>query len=122
MVGFFNIAASHPAVLVITVINFAFFKSLHMIEYGIFLIFNYRGILNTVTRDKKKAGKIALIITVLYALSDELHQTFVPTREGKFRDIIFDTIGAVFALYFIWNIQLKAPKRLLIWAKKLEII
>ncbi len=40
----------------------------------------------------------ALGVTVLYAASDEYHQTFVPTRHGAVTDVMIDTAGAVIAL------------------------
>lgn len=43
--------------------------------------------------------KLSLIISVatsmLYACSDELHQTFVSGRSGEIRDVILDTLGAI---------------------------
>ena len=42
--------------------------------------------------------RLALIISVLYALSDEIHQIFVPTRTFQIRDLIVDAIGALLGL------------------------
>lgn len=33
------------------------------------------------------------IVAVLFAVSDEVHQTFVPMREGKIRDVLIDSAG-----------------------------
>jgi VanZ family protein len=35
----------------------------------------------------------AIVISVLYAISDEIHQTFTPHREGTPRDVFIDSIG-----------------------------
>lgn len=35
------------------------------------------------------------VITVLYGISDEFHQSFIPTREAGVRDVLADTAGAV---------------------------
>lgn len=43
---------------------------------------SYRGIL------------LALLICILYAISDEVHQIFVPGRSGEVRDVIIDSSGA----------------------------
>ena len=40
----------------------------------------------------------ALGITAVYAISDELHQTFIPGRFGSFADVLIDTSGALTAL------------------------
>ena len=37
-----------------------------------------------------------------YAVSDELHQSFVQTRQGSPWDVGFDSLGAVMALTSIW--------------------
>ncbi len=47
------------------------------------------------TLSNKKAFMISIEIVFLYALSDELHQLFVPGRSGEILDIIIDTSGAV---------------------------
>jgi len=44
--------------------------------------YGYRGIL------------LALLICILYAISDEVHQLFVPGRSGEIRDVIIDSSGA----------------------------
>lgn len=40
----------------------------------------------------------ALVITAVYALSDEFHQTYVPGRLGSLADIFIDVSGALSAL------------------------
>lgn len=43
----------------------------------------------------KRAFLFAVVIGALYAVSDEVHQTFVPGRAGMIRDVILDTSGVV---------------------------
>lgn len=38
---------------------------------------------------------IVLVISALYAASDELHQYFVPGRSCEFRDVMIDSCGAL---------------------------
>lgn len=38
---------------------------------------------------------IALAFCILYAISDEIHQLFIPGRAGQVRDVIIDSAGAV---------------------------
>ncbi len=38
------------------------------------------------------------LLAALYAFSDEFHQSFVPTRDGLFTDVLFDTSGAALGL------------------------
>ncbi len=117
------ILSSRPRVSITekTFIDFIIFKTGHIIEYGVFFVANFRAVKNSLFANKLKAVWVAFIITIIYAFSDELHQTLVPTREGRLRDVGFDTIGATLALFFIWNLQHIAPKKLIKLARKLEI-
>lgn len=112
--GFIFILSSHQHVTVSRNywFDFTLFKTLHMIEYGTLFILIYRAIFNTTSLPKMKIGIIALLFTILYAISDEIHQLFIPTREGKVRDVIFDTIGALFAWYFLWKLLPNLPQKL----------
>ncbi len=42
---------------------------------------------------------LSLISASLYGVSDEIHQSFVPYRDGSFTDIIADVLGAVCGVY-----------------------
>jgi len=46
---------------------------------------------------RRRVG-VALIITVLYAVSDEIHQGFVATRDGNPIDVAIDAVGAAVGL------------------------
>ena len=48
-----------------------------------------------------RVGSIAALISIVYAASDEFHQTFVPGRTGTPRDLIFDGLGVVVALLLL---------------------
>ncbi|MBQ9332814.1 MAG: VanZ family protein [Lachnospiraceae bacterium] len=43
-------------------------------------------------------GVIAFLICLVYACSDELHQTFVDGRSGEVRDVVIDVSGALIAI------------------------
>lgn len=46
----------------------------------------------------------AVVITFLYACTDEFHQLFVPGRAGLFTDVLIDTSGALAAMIIAWLI------------------
>jgi len=48
---------------------------------------------------------LAFALTMLYALSDEFHQTFVPGRHADPWDLVFDALGAALALglWALWQ-------------------
>ncbi len=41
---------------------------------------------------------LAILICILYAVSDEIHQFFVPSRGAELKDLIIDSIGALFGI------------------------
>ena len=95
------------------IINFLVFKTLHVLEYAWLFALSFRAVKLSVPHQKKFVwGLAALVVTVLYAASDELHQTYIPTREGTPRDVIIDAIGACIAWILIAQWLPKAPKKL----------
>lgn len=89
-------------------LNFLFFKTLHVFEYAILFVLYYRA---------WHHFWFAFVLTIAYAVTDEVHQTMVPTREGKVRDVIIDGIGAGVAWISIVTLLPKAPKKLKKWVK-----
>jgi VanZ family protein len=102
-------------------LSFLFFKTLHLIEYYALYVITYRALRNT-GKDKKNAWMTAFVITSLYAISDEIHQQFVPTREGKLRDAIIDIFAAGVAWITLKQLLPKMPKRLKKWARDWQLI
>ena len=49
-----------------------------------------------------RAAAIAFALSALYAMTDEFHQTFVPSREGQTTDVIIDSFGAAAGLFALW--------------------
>jgi len=64
---------------------------------------------------KRKGVHLILLsigITVLYAVSDEFHQLFVPGRSGEVKDVLIDSAGAsTGALFFYLLILLYENKK-----------
>ncbi len=58
----------------------------------------------------RKANMLSVIISMLYACSDEFHQCFVDGRSGELRDIIIDTVGAFTGCSIIWFLKRKIFK------------
>ncbi len=53
-------------------------------------------------RPRLRDAAIALGISVLYGISDEFHQSLVPTRMGRLDDVVTDTIGALIGIGIAW--------------------
>ena len=86
-------------------------KSAHVVVYFILTSLTYRALLvNGVS--KSKAAFLSILFSVLYGFSDEFHQSFTPGRDPRIRDVLFDAVGAVLAIYSIWNIVPRAPEKI----------
>jgi len=72
-------------------------KGAHMFSFGMLALL-LAFALSTGRVPARRVVLTAFGLTVLYALTDEYHQTFVPTREGTFRDVFIDATGAAIAL------------------------
>ena len=45
---------------------------------------------------------LAGVFAILYGITDELHQQFVPGRVAEFSDLAADAVGAMGAVFLIW--------------------
>lgn len=52
---------------------------------------------------------LTLTFCLLYAISDEWHQSWVPTRHGSAIDVAIDTLGAILALAFLRCLRRSSP-------------
>ncbi len=72
-------------------------KIAHMLEYmalgAPLYIFFF-----TIKGRKSSTAVISIAISVLYAVSDELHQLFVPGRACGIRDMLIDSLGAALCI------------------------
>lgn len=85
-------------------VNFSVFKTLHMLEYGFLYVLLFRAFRKTLSKQKKdQAFMFAIVTSLLYALSDEIHQMFTPTREPSVRDFTFDAIGIYLMFQYTKN-------------------
>jgi VanZ family protein len=90
-------ASSLPAQSIPTwsgVLDFAIKKGGHMLGYGLLAIAMLRG----VGRKKSAAYSMAWVLVVIYAVTDEYHQSFVPGRGASGLDVLIDGAGAAIAL------------------------
>jgi VanZ family protein len=85
--------------------DFTLKKLAHVVEYGILTALLFNAVRIHIS-DRRYALLMAVVVAILYACSDEWHQTFVPGREGKARDVAVDAVGAVGAS--LWLIRRSA--------------
>jgi VanZ family protein len=57
------------------------------------LTYNLIVIQGTYDLTENKRISISLIVGIIYAISDEIHQGFIPGRAAKITDVMIDTMG-----------------------------
>jgi VanZ family protein len=81
-----------------------FYKTAHMLGYAVLAWLWWR----TLTPQRRITWSVlltAVALTALYAISDEIHQLFVPGRTGRLADVFFDTGGALAMILLIRRIK-----------------
>jgi len=85
-------------------------KLAHMAEFGLLAILFFRGLSGYGFRINH--GLVfASVFSLLYAISDEYHQTFIQERIGSFIDVAIDSVGILIAGLTIWYFYGKIFKR-----------
>ena len=84
-------------------------KSGHVVGYAILSILLFRAWRATLpalenVKWKARWANIAILGTALVASLDEWHQTFIPTRTGRWQDVVLDTCAGIAAqiLVLLW--------------------
>lgn len=72
-------------------------KSAHFGEYAVLAILFYRALDSSDRRDRR-LGLAALALAIGYAITDEIHQAFVPGRRPAIVDLGIDTAGSLMAM------------------------
>jgi VanZ family protein len=81
---------------------FAIVKGWHAAEFAILFLLVF-ALLNRYNRPAfGRNFASASALCVLFAISDEYHQTFVPGRGGTWRDVAIDGLGVVLAGALVW--------------------
>lgn len=83
-------------------------KLAHFSEFGLLGILAYINIKEYIN---KHHVLYSIIFSGLYAISDEVHQIFVPGRGCTLMDMLIDTSGATFAILLIHLISKKCLKK-----------
>ena len=76
-------------------------KTAHLSEYAILFALIFRA--------TKGSWILSFLLIMLYAVSDEFHQSFVPGRTATYFDLGFDLSGANIASYIIWKLKQARP-------------
>ncbi|KKU03454.1 MAG: hypothetical protein UX99_C0009G0011 [Candidatus Amesbacteria bacterium GW2011_GWB1_47_26] len=89
--------------------DFVIKKSAHLFVYAVLAILIYRSLKLTSRFSKLYLFLFTLILVVLYAVSDEFHQTFSLGRTPTLRDVFIDIAGGLTGLIVKTKIGSSAP-------------
>ena len=81
-------------------------KAGHFTEYAVFALLLFRAFrAGSIVHWNWRWAAYALAVVVVYALLDELHQTFTRTRGGSIYDSMLDISGGTTALLLLWGVR-----------------
>lgn len=116
-----SVVAPHVRLEFVELLNAILRKTGHFLGYGILSAFVFFALRNT-NRDRLRPllqrpwgiylrdwwrGEwvvIAMLFTIVTAAYDEIHQTFIPSRTGRWQDVVIDACGAAviqLGIYFL---------------------
>ena len=74
-------------------------KLLHALEFGVFGVLCFRAFLfASGSQLRPFASILAILVAMMFGVTDEFHQYFIPLREADGWDWIADSIGAVMSV------------------------
>ncbi len=82
-------------------LNYIFRKVLHLTEYLILTLLVYGTITILLKRSSKKVF-LTGTFCILYAVSDETHQIFIPNRNSSVYDVIIDSSGVLLGITIVY--------------------
>lgn len=83
----------------IEIAHFVVRKTAHFAEYAVLAFLAARAFAtSTRVTLRRRFFYVTLFLVIVYSLSDELHQNFVPSRTGSIYDSFIDIAGGVTAL------------------------
>lgn len=84
-------------------------KGAHFLSYAVLALLSFPAVASYGVKGRLRY-LLSLGICFLYAVSDEVHQMFIPGRNGNPIDVLIDTAGAAFGLLII-AVLLKLNKK-----------
>lgn len=93
----------HASEATLGAIHFWIRKAGHLTEYAILAGLTARALrTSSVEFLRSRWFWAALTLVVVYSLSDEFHQRFVPSRGASLHDSMIDSIGGLLGLAIVW--------------------
>lgn len=96
ILGFF---VDNPSTELVDTVETLIRKMCHFFEYAVLCMLCYQTLLSYGVKGRKLL--FSLLIAILYAVTDEVHQYFVPARACRFYDVVIDSLGALSGYFVI---------------------
>ena len=84
-----------------------FDKLVHLLEYavfGILLMLAFRS--DQIDQPMRRANLQTIIVGILYGLSDEIHQFFIPGRISSIEDLVADALGILLGVWLFNRLKI----------------
>lgn len=93
-------------------IDFNLRKSAHVTEYLLLAILAYRAIRGSSSHFRNRQVLFPMVLGIVFAISDEWHQSFVPSRWAVAADVVYDSFGVTLGtLLCQWRAQQQREKK-----------
>jgi len=115
LVGWISFTYNHSIVSVQThgingFIEFFIRKGAHVTVFFLLTCFLYIAFKKTTYLANHWIFVVSFLLTVLYAISDEIHQGMTPDRTPYIGDVVLDSIGALLAVLCIYSFNIYRKK------------
>ena len=91
-------------------VDFLSHKAAHLVEYAVLSFLLYRALIREQKIWDGKKVLISILLAVLYAASDEIHQSFSPGRSSRGRDVFIDLLGSLLGVV-LWKFLPRVKRR-----------
>lgn len=85
--------------------DFILRKAAHIFEYAVLGFLLFRAFHSGNGYPVKQAFVFSFLLSALYAVSDEWHQTFILNRSGEIKDIFIDSFGSLLSLSVLYFVK-----------------
>jgi len=82
-------------------VDFLTRKPAHIIEYALLFGLIWRALQGSLAITARTLYFSAAVFTLLYAVTDEIHQLLTPSRAGKIEDLGFDLLGIFLGAFLL---------------------
>ena len=115
----FEALAESKQTELISSLQFLVRKSAHFMIYGMLGVFSFLSFVTYKNLTARLRMLLSLLVCLLYAVSDEIHQLFVVGRSCELRDVLIDFLGSLLAISFMYIVvRLSEFKGVLLYEKK----